>query len=255
MNQRLEKLKKFLITPDNSIKEALIKIDGNKRGFLVVIDNDRLYGVLTDGDIRRALINGKRIDSKVKDICVRSSKYVKANDELVSTIDLFKNESIKFLPIVDDAGNLVNIITKKQLHTVLLQDIHADLLFDFASLDDNAEDYEIFSRPWGFYKTTIMNNYCQGKIICVYPKAQLSLQSHDHREEHWIIAHGKALVQIGESKMEGVSGSSYFIPKGCKHRLTNMGDKENLVITEVQIGDYFGEDDIHRYEDIYGRVK
>lgn len=87
------------------------------------------------------------------------------------------------------------------------------------------------------------------------PRSQLSLQSHDHREEHWIIAHGIGTVQIGESVLEAKCASSFFIPKGCRHRLTSTGEKINLILTEIQIGDYFGEDDIHRYEGIYERYK
>ena len=82
----------------------------------------------------------------------------------------------------------------------------------------------------------------------------MSLQSHNHREEHWIVAHGMGIVQIEKSEIRIESGSSLFIPKGAKHRLTNTDSKENLIITEVQIGDYLGEDDIVRYEDNYGRV-
>lgn len=99
-----------------------------------------------------------------------------------------------------------------------------------------------------------MNEYFQSKIISVNPKSQLSLQSHDHREEHWIVAHGKGTVQLDNSIVDVRCGSSIYIPRGCKHRLTNTDEKGNLIITEVQIGDYFGEDDIHRYEDNYGRV-
>ena len=81
----------------------------------------------------------------------------------------------------------------------------------------------------------------------------MSLQSHNHREEHWIEAHGNGTVQIEKSIINVSCGSSLFIPMGVKHRLTNTDKKENLIITEVQIGDYLGEDDIVRYEDIYGR--
>lgn len=154
------------------------------------------------------------------------------------------------MPIVDTDGVLVNIITKTQLHVVLLQDINADLSYDFDKLDNSVVDYEIYQRPWGFYKTTFLNDYFQSKVISVKPGQQLSLQSHNHREEHWIVAHGKGVVQM--IKIE--SGSSLFIPKGAKHRLTNTDNKDNLIITEVQIGDYLGEDEIVRYEDNYGRV-
>lgn len=69
------------------------------------------------------------------------------------------------------------------------------------------------------------------------------------------MAHGNGAVQIEKSIINVSCGSSLFIPKGAKHRLINTDETENLIITEVQIGDYLGEDDIIRYEDIYGRTK
>ena len=131
--------------------------------------------------------------------------------------------------------------------------MHAYINYDFTTLDDSVVDYEIFQRPWCFYKTTVLNDYFQSKVISVKPGQQLSLQSHTHREEHWIVAHGTGTVQIEKSIINVSCGSSLFIPMGAKHRLTNTDEKENLIITEVQIGDYLGEDDIVRYEDIYGR--
>ena len=247
-------INKYTINKTASIIEALKKIDENKKGFLVVIDNRCAVGTITDGDIRRAFINGKNGDNGINGVFTKKFKRLVLGDGICAAIDLFKNEAIKFLPIVDDKGELVNCITKNQLHALLLLDIHADLNYDFQMLDESIVDHEIFQRPWGFYKTTVMNDYFQSKIICVNPQSQLSLQSHDHREEHWIVAHGNGLVELDQSKMEVHCGSSVFIPKGCKHRLTNTDNKESLIITEVQIGDYFGEDDIHRYEDIYGRV-
>lgn len=171
-------------------------------------------------------------------------KYLTLEDGIPGATELFKNESIKFLPVLDDKKKLVNVITKSQMHALLLQDIHAELDYDFLSLDEGIVDYEIFQRPWGFYKTMVMNDYFQSKVISVNPKSQLSLQSHNHREEHWIVAHGVGTVQLDQSVIEVKWGSSIFIPKGCKHRLTKTDDKESLIITEVQIGDYFGEDDI-----------
>ena len=139
------------------------------------------------------------------------------------------------------------------MHALLLQDIHADLDYDFFSIDTSIVDHEIFQRPWGYYKTTVLNDYFQGKIISVKPGGMLSLQSHNHREEYWIVVHGTGIVQLDNSIKNVFTGSTVFIPKCCRHRLTNTNENENLIITEVQIGDYFGEDDIIRYEDIYGR--
>lgn len=229
-------------------------IDANKKGFLVVVD-DSLFvlGTLTDGDVRRAFLKGALVDDEIDSFYTKNSKCLSQNDGVPSATEIFKNEAIKFLPVIDAQGHLINIITKNQMHALLLQDIHADLEYDFMSLDEGIVDYEIFQRPWGFYKTTVMNDYFQSKVISVNPKSQLSLQSHNHREEHWIVAHGVGTVQLDQSIIEVHCGSSIFIPKGAKHRLTNTDDKESLIITEVQIGDYFGEDDIIRYEDIYGR--
>ena len=245
----------FTAKENISIFEALKQIDKNRKGFLIIInDEGMVLGTLTDGDIRRAFIKGVSEQDKVSDICVRSFKKLTSADDISLAVDMFKNESIKFIPVTDEAGRLENIITKDQMHSIMLLDIHADLKYDFFSLDDNIVNHEIFQRPWGFYKTTVMNNYFQSKVISLKPGAQLSLQSHEHREEYWIIAHGTGKVQLDASVVEVRRGSTVYIPKGCRHRAINTDDRESLIITEVQIGDYFGEDDIIRYEDIYGRV-
>ena len=250
-----KKISGFVAIPSITILEALQKIDKNKKGFLIVVNESGMtLGTLTDGDIRRAFISGKSIKSVIAEVYTKKYKYLTIKDSIAAATELFKDASIKFLPVIDCSQKLVNIITKNQIHSLLLQDIHADLKYNFFSLDESIVDYEIYQRPWGFYKTTVLNDYFQSKIISVKPKSQLSLQAHNHREEHWIVAHGAGIVQLEQSKIEVRCGSSIFIPKGAKHRLTNTDYKESLIITEVQIGDYLGEDDIIRYEDIYGRV-
>ncbi len=245
----------FVVKINTTILDSLKKIDNNQKGFLIVEDHDgKVLGTLTDGDIRRAFIKGISIEDSISTVYRHQFRFLRIKDGLTKATELFKYSSIKFLPILDDDGRLINIITKNQMHALLLQDIHADLTFEFSNLDEGIVDYEIYQRPWGFYKTTVMNDYFQSKIISVNPKSQLSLQSHKRREEHWIVAHGTGTVQLDDTILDVHCGSSIFIPKGCKHRLTNTDDKENLIITEVQIGDYFGEDDIIRYEDIYGRI-
>lgn len=245
----------FTIVQSSSILDALRIIDRNQSGFILVCSEERkLLGTLTDGDIRRALIKGFSITDSVNGIFIDKYKSLTIFDNIGDAIELFKNKNLKFLPIVDSNGILLNVITKAQLHVVLLQDINADLSYNFDELDESTVDYEIYQRPWGFYKTTILNDYFQSKVISVKPGQQLSLQSHNHREEHWIVAHGRGIVQIEKSKIRIESGSSLFIPMGAKHRLTNIDSKDNLIITEVQIGDYLGEDDIVRYEDNYGRI-
>lgn len=249
-----KEIERFTVSSDATYLEALEKINSTAKGFAIVIDTyKKVVGTLTDGDMRRALLEGKALTNQITGIYKTEFISLNAEDDLIEAIPLFKSGAINFLPILDKEGRLCNIITKKQLHALLLQDIKADLTYDFMSLDEALAEHEIYERPWGFYKTTVMNEYFQSKVICVKPKAALSLQEHHRREEHWIVAHGEGKVQLGESIIMVHAGSSLFIPKNCKHRLINTSEVESLIITEVQIGDYFGEDDIIRYEDVYGR--
>jgi mannose-1-phosphate guanylyltransferase / mannose-6-phosphate isomerase len=108
-------------------------------------------------------------------------------------------------------------------------------------------------RPWGWYDNIDESDRFKVKRIMVKPGASLSLQKHQHRAEHWIVVKGTATVTCGE-RVSGLSeNQSIYIPLGEKHRLENRG-ADNLEIIEVQTGSYLGEDDIVRYEDIYGRV-
>ncbi len=107
-------------------------------------------------------------------------------------------------------------------------------------------------RPWGFYTSVVEEARWQVKQISVKPGEQLSLQMHHHRSEHWVVVSGTAKVELNEKITFLTENQSIYIPLGSKHRLTNPG-KIPLVIIEVQSGSYVGEDDIVRFEDIYGR--
>ena len=97
-----------------------------------------------------------------------------------------------------------------------------------------------------------MGDCFQVKRICVKSGAALSLQSHKHRSEHWIVVEGTAKVTIDDEITLVSEGQSIYVPLGAKHRMENPG-KLPMVLIEVQIGTYLGEDDIIRYEDVYAR--
>jgi mannose-6-phosphate isomerase-like protein (cupin superfamily) len=107
-------------------------------------------------------------------------------------------------------------------------------------------------RPWGSFETLDEAAGFKVKRIVVKQGASLSLQMHRKRAEHWIVVKGNAFVTCEERQFELKCGESTFIPLGKKHRLENKG-KELLEIIEVQTGGYLGEDDIVRFQDIYGR--
>lgn len=107
-------------------------------------------------------------------------------------------------------------------------------------------------RPWGSYETLVISDRFQVKRIIVNPGQQLSLQLHHHRAEHWIVVSGTAVVTCGEKEFMLSEDQSTYIPIGTKHRLANTGVIP-LELIEVQSGSYLGEDDIVRFEDVYGR--
>lgn len=107
-------------------------------------------------------------------------------------------------------------------------------------------------RPWGFFETLILGGRFQVKRIVVNPGAALSLQSHVHRSEHWIVVAGTAKVTIDDKVQLVCENESVYIPLGAVHRMENPG-KVPMELIEVQTGSYLGEDDIVRYEDVYSR--
>lgn len=109
-------------------------------------------------------------------------------------------------------------------------------------------------RPWGYYETVDKSDCFQVKRITVKPGARLSLQMHLHRSEHWVVVSGTAEVTRNNEIFTIKANESTYIPKGVKHRLANPGSV-NLEIIEVQSGSYLGEDDIVRFDDVYGRVE
>jgi len=114
-------------------------------------------------------------------------------------------------------------------------------------------------RPWGYYLVLIENNGYKVKQFVVRPGKRLSLQKHFKRSEHWQVVRGKALVTVGSdlNKLASASiatGEYIDIPLEAYHRVENTGT-EDLVVIEIQMGEYLGEDDIVRVEDDYGRAK
>jgi mannose-1-phosphate guanylyltransferase/mannose-6-phosphate isomerase len=107
-------------------------------------------------------------------------------------------------------------------------------------------------RPWGYYKVLESGPRYKVKRILVEPLQTLSLQMHYHRSEHWVVVTGTAKVTIGENVQMIHENQSIYVPKATTHRLENPG-KVPLEIIEVQVGEYLGEDDIVRFEDVYGR--
>lgn len=116
-----------------------------------------------------------------------------------------------------------------------------------------AETFPRDHRPWGWFESLVVGDRFQVKRIVVHPGAALSLQSHHHRAEHWIVVQGTAKVTVDDDVKLVTENQSVYIPLGAVHRMENPG-KVPMVLIEVQTGSYLGEDDIIRYEDVYSRT-
>lgn len=117
---------------------------------------------------------------------------------------------------------------------------------------EECRQHTLVQRPWGSYESLAMGDRFQVKRIVVNPGAQLSLQMHHHRAEHWVVVSGTAEITNGEETRLFTENQSTYIPVGTRHRLKNPGIIP-LVLIEIQSGPYLGEDDIVRFADVYGR--
>ncbi|WP_129135316.1 mannose-1-phosphate guanylyltransferase/mannose-6-phosphate isomerase [Luteimonas sp. YGD11-2] len=149
--------------------------------------------------------------------------------------------------VVVETDDAVLVARKDRVQQV--KDVVARLKADQRS---HAVMHREVHRPWGSYDSVDVGNGFQVKRIKVKPGARLSLQSHAHRAEHWVVVRGTARVTRDNDVFDLHANQSTYIPLGARHRLENPG-VDQLELIEVQSGDYLGEDDIVRYEDVYGR--
>jgi mannose-1-phosphate guanylyltransferase len=185
--------------------------------------------------------NGNTLDG---DIYVRDTKntYIQTEDSLVATTGI---------------DNLIIVNTKDAL-LVASKDSSQDVKEIVDSLkNQNREEYKLHKevfRPWGSYESLIISDEYQVKKLTVYPLQKLSVQMHYKRSEHWVVVKGKAKITNGKDEFTLLKNESTYIPVETVHALENPSNIENLEIIEVQTGTYFGEDDIVRFEDRYGRI-
>jgi mannose-1-phosphate guanylyltransferase/mannose-6-phosphate isomerase len=151
--------------------------------------------------------------------------------------------------IIVETPDVVLVVHRQ--HAQRVKDVVAQLT---AQKRDEATDHHRVHRPWGCYRGIDQAERYQVKRITVKPGARLSLQMHHHRAEHWIVVRGTARVTRGDESFLLTENQSTYIPVGEKHRLENPG-RIPLELIEVQSGSYLGEDDITRYDDVYGREK
>ena len=235
---------RFAAVPDISIDYAVMEPAAVAGSVAVVrgnfdwsdIGSWQAVSDLTPPDAHGNRGRGERVSVATRDT------FVHSEDRIVATV------GIENLVIVDTPDA---VLVAHRDHLQRVREVAAELK---ARGNDAYRFHRTVTRPWGAY--TVLQEGAGFKIkrIEVKPGAAISLQLHRHRSEHWVVVTGSATVTRGsEQYIVGANGST-MIPVGEKHRLQNAG-AEPLVLIEIQCGDYVGEDDIVRFEDIYGRVK
>ena len=216
---------------EKSDKIALVELlsDWNDLGSWQSIYN------VKDKDENGNVITGKVVTDNVKNSLIYSQKEIVAVSGLEDVI-LVETEDAIMACKIDESQNVKKLYEKLK-----------------AMESDTTRLHKTVFRPWGYYTCMSSGEGYLTKTICVFPAQKLSVQSHNHRSEHWVVLEGKALVLLDGCEHYLEPGESIDIPLGAKHSLQNPFDKE-LKIIEVQKGDYISEEDIIRYEDCYGRV-
>ena len=237
---RLEE-QSFSLSPDNSIDYALLEKSDNV--FVVPLDAgwSDLGSWSSLHDIGNKDQNNNVISGDV--IALESSNsYIKSDHHMVVVIGvdnmiIVDTPDATLISTKDKAQQVKDVVQKLQKEGRSEEQLHRKVY-----------------RPWGWYDSIEVGKHFQVKRLDVNPGAKLSLQMHHKRAEQWVVVSGTATAINGEDVLTLIEGDSTYIPIGTIHSLENKTN-EKLEIIEVQSGIYLGEDDIVRFEDIYGRVK
>ncbi len=238
--QRIKK-DSFKNCPNISIDKAIM--EKTKIGMVIPLDAGwsdigswKTLWEVSKKDVNGNVLSGNIINESTKNCFIKSDKKIVVGIGIKDLIIVDTNDAVLVVN-KDDCQKVKNIVPH-------LQKIGSDL----------GTTHETIYRPWGCYTSIAKGEIWHLKTIEVKPKAKLSLQMHNHRAEHWVVVKGIAEIEIDGNKDILKANQSAYIPLGVKHRLSNPG-VEKLIMVEVQSGDYLGEDDIVRFEDIYGRHK
>jgi mannose-1-phosphate guanylyltransferase/mannose-6-phosphate isomerase len=225
--------------PDDSIDYAVMEKSKNVAVVPCSIGWSDIGSWSALGDLTAPDAQGNRIEGEVMLHDV-SNCYIQSNQRIVGAIGINNL-------IIIDTPDAVLVADRNRVQDVKL--LYARLK---AQGHETHRLHTTVHRPWGTYTVLEEGPHFKIKRIVVKPAASLSLQMHHHRSEHWIVVSGMANVVNGDQEIFVNTNESTYIPAGHKHRLENPGVVD-LVMIEVQSGEYLGEDDIVRFDDIYGR--
>lgn len=231
----------FSASPNISVDHAVM--EKTKRAAVVAVADLGWHDIGTWTALANIAARDAQDNALMGDVLIEavSNSYIRAEHRLVAAIGL---ENV----VIVETADAVLVAHRDQAQNVRKIVAQLNSLGRRESLT-----HRRVVRPWGSYEGIDSGERFQVKRIVVSPGAQLSLQMHHHRAEHWTVVKGTALVTNGDKEIILTENQSTYIPLGVTHRLVNPG-KIPLELIEVQSGAYLGEDDIVRFEDTYGRA-
>ncbi len=243
----------YLLFEENTIEDAMQVIESMPGGFAIVTDHQgRLSSFLDRTRLHQLLRQLRRMETPLgfareKRRPTPALSIFATREE---TTELFMQNPIDHLPVLDTRDRVVNCISKTGFFQFLCEDLPWDTMGNF--LEHDRTPPEPVHRPWGFFRSLLNTDFCHTKILSLEPGQELSLQKHLHREEHWTIVRGSGLFRLEDTFIPVKAGDTLHIPRVTVHWLKNTGTV-SLMLVEVQLGDAFDESDIIRLSDRYGR--
>ena len=229
----------FMTVAEDSIDYAVMEKSDHVAVVPCNIDWSDIGSWSTLGDLVPADDNGNRVQGEVI-LHDTNDCTIQSDGRLVAAL------GVKNLIIID-TPDAVLVVDKSSAQDV--KHIYTELKLNG---HDAHKLHRTVSRPWGSYTVLEEGEGFKVKRIEINPGSKISLQRHQHRSEHWVVVSGKAKVTNGDKELIVNTNESTYIRAGHKHRVENPG-LLNLIMIEVQSGPYVGEDDIERFEDVYGR--
>lgn len=230
---------KFKAMPDISIDYAVMEKAQKRAVIDSRFDWNDIGSWNSMAELAESDASGNRIEGKA--IAIDSNDcYIRSGNRIVAAV------GVANLMIVDTQDAVL------VAHRDRSQGVKDVVQFLKANNHEAAVYHKTVHRPWGSFTVLEDEDDCKVKRLIVKPGQILSLQKHQRRTEHWTVVNGEALVRVGDETTLLKANQSTYIPVNTLHRLENPTDKD-IALIEVQCGDYFGEDDIERFEDIYGR--
>ena len=238
-----ECISRICVESDCALSGLLEVFERESRRYALVVNGQRrLIGIVTEGDVRRYLIAGGRLSSKVSVVMTTNFVSVSAPADRGLVKEAFDASEVDILPVVNSSGQPLALVSREDFWGSIVSGDSQRITEGYVS---PIVPFSVVTRKWGYFFSIHKSDVCHSKILYLAPRASISLQYHHQREEHWVIISGRAEIICGDERIKAGPGDYIKIDVGVVHKLINSGEDE-LMVHELQLGSYFGDDDIVR---------